>query len=342
VLFAATATSSAADAAAAGTAGAAGRAAAREGGKEGWFSSSVLSSCCVHCFYFTDISPQAGAAALTSHSGLCDGGSNKHQEHLLGTQRQESATILAEGGGGVNMQVLQSSVTTPSLTRGLSMSSSPASSSVSSTLEQIAKNGGQCQLNSSALHQPSSDLYQARPLVQLMGRSSNSTQHEQPASYASAIEDNAHIATVVISQPPDSLMTRPRSISSTILEPSSSSPASSNSPAPFSHHRDAGEEATFSPPRDAGQEGLRSQLETLATEQFITQQLPPELAENFTSSVPARGDREDASAMEMVEQSNLQFQHSSDSLAVGSVNPNLASVIFSTNKQCMVEDISDT
>ena len=266
---------------------------------------------------------QEGAAAQTPHSGMGGGSSSRHP-HLPGTQQQESATNLAEVGSGVNMQVLQSSVSLPSLTCGLSTnSSSPAPSSMSSTLEQIAKNGGQCQLNSSALHQTPSDPYQARPLVQQIGQPA--AQHQQPADAA----DNTHITTVVIPRPPDSLMTHPRSISSTILEPSSSSPASISSP------------VTFSRPQEMGQDGLRSQLETLATEQFITQQLPLELAGKFASSMATRIDGEEVSGMEMVEQ-NMQFQHSSNALAIDSVNPDLAGVIFSTDKQCIVEDVSNT
>ena len=261
---------------------------------------------------------------------------NRHHHHQ---GHHSETTVLGGVRGGVDVRVLQSSMGAPPV------AGSTGSSSMGSTLEQIAKNGGQCQLNSSDLQQESV-LYQTQSLMHSIGHSENfncaqqhQQQHEQQAATFST-DDHSHITTVVIPQPPDSLaqISQPRSLSSTVLESSSSFHSS--------HH------PQMAPHQGLSQDDLRSHLESLATEQFITQQIPVELSTTFGGrpiSGGGEGEGEDSGGIDVVEQRALQFQHISEGKSISgslsAVDPGsqeLANVIFTTDKQRMVEDVANT
>ncbi len=215
-------------------------------------------------------------------------------------------TESASAAGGVDVRVLQSSLETPSMhpPSASHSSASATSSSMGTTLEQIAKKGGQCQLNSSDLQQvPILYPTQSLPVgstepFNFPDPPSQPPQQSAVSAFPSSDENSSGITTVVIPQPPDSLMqmSQPHSMPSAILESSVVSSSPSISLHHHTHH-----------PQASGQEALRSQLESLATEQFITQQLPIELASKFGTG--AEGETEDGRTIDVVEQGSMSFQH---------------------------------
>lgn len=201
-------------------------------------------------------------------------------------------------GGGVDVQVLQSSVSPPIPTPATPSSSAQQQTvvleapTVGSALDQLAKNSSNNNASTGVVPERLHDFsYSQQTLHHVTPPSSSSssvdlhhahqqaTLSQQQQQAAAAIFTSTHepgITTVVIPQPLDSPL-QPQSQPSMPPAPGPAPPASMlDSSSPFRHHHHG-----HAPQRD---ENLHSQLESLATEQFISHQLPVELSSTVPSN----------------------------------------------------------
>ena len=189
------------------------------------------------------------------------------QTSILGSQGHHPRCPDASGlDEGVDVQVLQSSLgPAPTSLSGLTPT-------MGSTLKEIAKSGGQCQINSTELQQGSGILYKLYPL-QNIGHPEHMDYSQQQQQEIPASGQQPHNV-VVMSHPLDSLIQQ--SQSEAIL--SSVNPSAATTSLDLHHH----------PQDNCIQENLRKHLDSLATEQFIAQQIPLHLTSEYGTGSGAR------------------------------------------------------
>ena len=230
--------------------------------------SSIILSLPLQNTLLEQIEPVSEVSTLASHE-------NHHQ------QCPEASGL----GGGVDIRVLQSSSNTPTPTAPLTR----LTSTMGSTLKQIAKNGGQCQINSTERQQGAPDVLYDQHSLHHMGHQED-FDYSQQEIFTSG--QHSQITTVVIPQPLDSLVqqSQPQTVSSSM---------------------DSLTAATFNlqhqPQTQCGiiQESLRNQLESVATEHFVAQQI--ELASKYGT----RSRDSDGGSMDVGGQGDVNFQHAS-------------------------------
>lgn len=181
----------------------------------------------------------------------------------------------------MDIRVLQSSSNTGTPTTPLTA----LTSTMGSTLKQIAKNGGQCQINSTELQQGMPDILYEQHSLHHMGHPEDFDYSQQQQQEIFTSGQHSQITTVVIPQPLDSFVQQslPQTVPSTV---DTSSTAAFRLQAQTQH--------------GIIEESLRNQLEAVATEQFISQHVPVELTSKYVAgSIGRDSDMDVGAASEM-------------------------------------------
>lgn len=234
------------------------------------------------------------------------------------------------GGGGVDIQVLQSSAAATANQQAIVQLDNVT---MGSALEKIAENSGLHQHGGGdgGLHGTSSDRHQdvtygQHTLHHVNPRGFHQQQQQQSAIFSN--DQHPHITTVVIPQP-----------MSPVQPPASASTAMTLNSTGFQLHQ------THDMSQEEGH--LRDQLESLATEQFIGHRIPVELSpaaslQGREGGVIREGKGPGSDEVMVATEDRMDYQNIPESESIsGSISPirgissgaeQLAGVVFPTTK----------